>query len=434
MRGSEYRKRRTRLFSKMADNTVAILGTNEHPIRNNDAEYPFRADSNFYYLTGFDEPESIAVFTKNGQRTRFILFCRPRNPEQETWTGRRAGTEGAIQNYHAHEAYEIEEFEEKIAELIKGRSRVYMCLNQDGELQRQILRQVATLKQRARSGIQTPDSIDDLCPLVHEQRLIKSPKELDLMRKAADIAARGHIAAMQACRPGKKEYEIQASVEHVFSLAGCPPAYTSIVGGGANTCILHYVENNSRLKDGDLLLIDAGAEHRLYASDITRTFPVNGKFNPTQKAVYELVLKAQQAAITKIKPGNRWDAPHKAAVRVLTRGMVDLGLLKGNLEENIKNESYRRFYMHNTGHWLGMDVHDVGNYKPDGRWRVFKPGMVLTVEPGIYIPAHSRGVPRRFWDIGIRIEDDVVVTRTGNEVITAKVPKSVAEIEALMAQ
>jgi len=418
----------------MKDNSVAILATNKHPVRNNDAEYPFRTDSSFYYLTGLDEPDSIAVFSKKGKKTEFTVFCRPRNPDQEIWTGRRLGTEGVVSKLKANKAYKIDEFVGKLPELLVGSVELYLSLGRDCESNRRVMMTLSKLKQRARSGTQTPQRIHDLDQIVNEMRLIKSPAEQNVMRKAAKIAAKGHIAAMQACKPGMKEFEVQAPLEQVFRENGCECAYTSIVGGGENACILHYVENKARLNNNELLLIDAGAELDYYASDITRTFPTNGKFNAAQKEIYELVLRAQLAAIRNAKPGKRWDAPHKAAVRVLTEGLVALKLLKGKVADLIKNEEYRRFYMHNTGHWLGMDVHDVGNYKPDGKWRVFKPGMVLTVEPGLYIPAKSKGVPKRYWDIGVRIEDDVLITRTGNEILSKDVPKSVAEIEALMAQ
>ncbi len=429
----EFKQRRRRFLEAMGKDAIAIIPTAPEQCRNRDNDYPFRPNSDFFYLTGFAEPGAVAVLLSGGKRGRFILFCRERDPEQETWTGRRAGTEGARRDYGADESYPIETLDQRLPQLLEGRQRLYYPLADEAGFDQRVMDWLRQARRQLRAGIGAPRHIVSSDVLLHEQRLIKSAAEIKLMRRAATISAQAHRRAMQACRPGLREYELEAELLHEFRRYGCEPAYPSIVGGGANGCILHYTANNAPLNDGELVLIDAGAEYGCYAADITRTFPVNGRFNPAQRALYQLVLDAQLAAIRQVRPGKHWNQPHQAAVRVLTHGLVKLGLLKGEPRQLIRDGAYRRFYMHRTGHWLGMDVHDVGEYKQDGRWRALQPGMVLTVEPGLYIPPGSKGVAKKWWGLGIRIEDDVLVTEEGCEVLTESVPKRIGDIEALMA-
>ena len=434
MNKNEFKSRRKKLIQHIGRNSLAILPTAPEKIRNRDAEYPYRTDSDFYYLTGFREPESVAVFIPGRKAGEYILFCRERDPLMETWNGRRAGTAGAVETYHASEAHPIDKIDEVLPLLMENRERVFYTIGKDEAFDQRLMEWVNKVRQKARAGILAPQEFISLDPVIHEMRLRKSKAEINVMRKAANISAEAHIKAMEACRPQLKEHVVEAELSHTFTKHGCPTAYTSIVGGGENGCILHYNENNAILNDGDLLLIDAGAELDCYASDITRTFPVNGKFSPEQKILYEIVLKAQLAAIKKVKPGNHWNQPHEAAVRELTKGLIEIGLLKGDLQNNIKKNSYQKYYMHRTGHWLGLDVHDVGDYKINGKWRKLEPGMVLTVEPGLYIAPNTKGTPKKWWNIGIRIEDDVVVTKDGCEIISRKAPKTVSEIESIMAK
>ena len=429
----EFTRRRKQLMRMMGSDSIAIIPTAPERARNRDVEFPFRPDSDFYYLTGFPEPESVAVLAPGRGHGEYLLFCRERDPQMETWTGRRAGTAGAVESWDADDAFPISDIDDILPGLLERCDRVFYTMGNDPAFDRRVLDWVNRLRQGGRAGMRAPDEFVSLEHLLHDMRLYKSRSEVRVMRTAAKVACRAHRRAMQACRPGMHEYGVEAELLHEFRSAGMEPAYPSIVGGGENGCILHYTANNTELHDGDLLLIDAGAEYDCYASDVTRTFPVNGRFSDAQKALYEVVLAAQLAAIKKVAPGNHWNAPHTAAVRTLTRGLVKLGILKGKPAELIRQEAYRRFYMHRTGHWLGMGVHDVGDYKVGGEWRVLEPGMVLTVEPGLYIPAGSRGVSRKWWNIGIRIEDDVLVTKDGHEVLSAAAPKSVAEIESVMA-
>jgi len=429
----EFARRRRQLMRMMGKDAIAILPTAPEHIRNRDVEYPFRPDSDFYYLTGFPEPQAVLVLMPGRREGECVLFCRDRDPERETWTGRRAGPEGAVERYGADDAFPVTDIDDILPGMLEGRDRVFYTMGVQPEFDQKLIGWINRLRGGARAGQRTPDEFIALEHLVHDMRLYKSAAELRVMRKAARISAAAHCRAMQVCRPGMMEYEIEAEFAWAFRRAGCEHAYPPIVGGGENGCILHYTENSAELRDGDLLLIDAGAELDCYASDITRTFPVNGRFSKPQRALYELVLAAQKAAIARVRPGNHWNDPHKAAVRVLTRGLVKLGLLKGDPATLIRKEAYRRFYMHRTGHWLGMDVHDVGDYKVGDQWRVLEPGMVLTVEPGLYIPPGSKGVARKWWGIGIRIEDDVAVTRDGCEVLSDRVPKDPDAIEALMA-
>jgi Xaa-Pro aminopeptidase len=431
----QYKKRRVRLLKQMARGSVAIITTSQVAVRNRDADYAFRPDSNFYYLTGFAESEAVAVLIapKSGQPAKFILFCRDRDPLREVWDGRRYGQEGAITVFGADEAFSIAEIDERMPGLLENATAIYYPVGKDADFDLQVLAWRSKVMEKVRSGVKAPHNLIAIESLLHEMRLNKDASEIKTMRRAAQISGHAHVRAMQVCQPGMMEYQVEAEIMRSFMESGSrAPAYNSIVAGGENACILHYIENNAELRDGDLLLIDAGAELDCYASDITRTFPVNGCFSREQRAVYEVVLAAQKAAIAQIRPGKRWNAPHDAAVRVLTQGLVDLGILKGSVETLIKEEKYKRFYMHRTGHWLGMDVHDVGEYSIEGKWRSLQPGMVLTVEPGLYIPSDSRGVAKKWWGIGIRIEDDVLVTSKGCEVLTRDAPKEVDEIEALM--
>jgi Xaa-Pro aminopeptidase len=412
---------------------IAVVPSAPVSVRNRDVEYPYRQDSDFWYLTGFPEPEALAVVVPGRPEGEFVLFCRDRDPEKEVWTGRRAGLDGARDLYGADDAFPIGKVDDVLPGLLENRERVYYTLGRYAELDQRLLGWVNQVRAKVRAGVHAPGAFISLEPLVHELRLFKSPTELKAMRHAARASVAAHRRAMAVCRPGMLESDLEAELLHEFMVHGSRfPAYPPIVGSGANGCVLHYTDNSGRLRAGDLVLIDAGAEYDHYAADITRTFPVSGCFTAAQRAVYEVVLAAQLAAIDKVRPGSHWNEPHEAAVRVLTQGMVELGLLEGEVEKLIAENAYRRFYMHRTGHWLGMDVHDVGEYKLAGEWRLLEPGMVLTVEPGIYIPAGSEGVGRKWWSMGVRIEDDVAVTREGHEVLSAGAPKSVSEIESLM--
>jgi Xaa-Pro aminopeptidase len=434
MNQTEFAKRRKRLMQMMGKDSIAILPAAPTLIRNRDVEYRYRPDSDFYYLTGFAEPDAVAVITPKRKHGEYILFCRERDPLMETWVGPRAGLEGARETYGADDAFPIGDIDDILPGLLENRDRVFYTMGCNGNFDQHVIGWVNQIREKSRTGVHTPGEFVALDHLLHDMRLFKSRSEVSTMRKAAKIAAKAHIRAMQACSPDMSENEIEAELLHEFRINHCDEAYPCIVGGGANGCILHYIDNNAPLNDGDLLLIDAGAEKDFYASDITRTFPVNGKFSKEQKAVYEVVLQAQEAAIKQVKPGNHWNDPHNAAVKVLTKGLVKLGLLKGDVRQLIKKDAYRRFYMHRTGHWLGMDVHDVGDYKVGDAWRILEPGMALTIEPGIYIPAGSKRVAKKWWNIGIRIEDDVLVTKTGCEVLSKDAPKTVTEIEAIMAK
>lgn len=430
---SEYQRRRRQLMRMMDPDSIAIIPAAPVRTRNRDVDYPYRQDSDFLYLTGFSEPEAVAVLIPGRKHGQYVLFCRENDPVMETWHGRRAGQQGAVERYGADDSFPIGDIDDILPGMLEDRARVYYTMGRDPEFDQKLMGWVNRIREQTRSGHHPPHEYVSLEYLLHEMRLFKSAAEVRAMRRAAKVSVAAHTRAMQACRPGMTEYQIEAELVYEFRRANTEPAYPPIVGGGANGCILHYTENRDVLKDGDLLLIDAGAEFEGYACDITRTFPVNGRYTPAQRELYELVLEAQLAAIKKAVPGNHWDDPHMAAVKVLTKGLVELGILKGKPARLIKEGAYRRFYMHRTGHWLGLDVHDVGDYKLDDAWRLLEPGMVMTVEPGLYIPAGSKGVAKRWWNIGIRIEDDVLVTRDGNEVLTAALPKAPDEIEALMA-
>src|SRR5215467_13210237 len=427
---SRYAERRDTLRQRMGRG-VAVVPTAPARARNRDSEYPYRFDSYFYYLSGFQEPEAVLVLV-SGETPKSILFCRQRDPTRELWDGLRSGPEGAKAALGLDEAYPIETLDEHMPRLLANQPMLHYAPGTDPAWDARVMEWLNEVRAQARSGIAAPTQIRDLRAPLDEMRLIKDDSELAVMRRAAAISVAAHERAMRATRPGRSEYEIEAELLHEFRRRGSQyPAYTPIVAGGANACILHYRENNARLAAGELLLIDAGCELDGYASDVTRTFPVSGKFSGPQKDIYELVLAAQSAAIAAVKTGNRWDEPHDAAVAVLARGFVDLGLCNGTVEKVIETEDYRRFYMHRTGHWLGLDVHDAGEYKSGGEWRRLEPGMTLTVEPGCYVRP-AEGVPEAFWNIGVRIEDDVVVTATGCEVLTAGAPKSVRDIEAIV--
>ena len=433
MKQTEFKRRRRQLMQMMGPGSVAILPAAPEVVRNRDVHYPYRPDSDFYYLTGFSEPEAIAVLIPGRRQAEYVLFCRERDEKRERWDGPRAGQEKAVQEFGADDSFPIADCEEILPGLLEECTRVFYAMGSNPDLDKRLADWVNQIRGKARTGVHGPVEFIALDHYLHEMRLYKSAAEVQRMRQAAKITSAAHVRLMQTCRPGMHEYELEAEFIHECATRGARfQAYPSIVGGGGNACVLHYVDNRDELKDGDLVLVDAGCEYGYYASDITRTFPVNGRFNPAQRAIYELVLAAQEAAIAKVKPGNHWNDPHDAAVRVITKGLIDLGLLKGTPTHVIKEQAYAKFYMHRTGHWLGMDVHDVGDYKVDGAWRELEPGMTLTVEPGIYIPAGMRGVARKFWNIGIRIEDDVLVTADGHEVLTRDAPKAVAEIEALM--
>jgi Xaa-Pro aminopeptidase len=420
---------------RMEPNSVAILPAAREVMRSNDTEYRFRQDSDFYYLTGFQEPDAIAVVAPS-KDARYTLFVRPRDPEKEVWNGRRAGVEGAKKSFGADAAFPVEEFQEKLTELLDGARNLYYRLgNGNPELDQAIVRQLARMRALGRKGIRAPQAIVDPGSLLHEMRLIKTDEEIALMQRSAAIAAEAHREAMKTARAGMKEYELEALVEYTFRKNGAnAPAYNSIVGGGVNATILHYVNNDAELRDGDLLLIDAGAEYEGFASDITRTFPVNGKFTDAQRDIYNLVLECQERCIEMTAPGVTLDEMHQRSVEILTEGMVRLGLLQGDVKTLIEEEAYKKFYMHRLGHYLGMDVHDVGLYHADGQPRPVEAGIVMTVEPGIYIPEDAENIPDKYRGIGVRIEDDVLVTPEGFRVLTDKAPKSVEEIEALMAR
>ncbi len=443
----EHTVRRAALAARIGKDAVAIIPAASEVTRANDTHYRFRQNSDFAYLTGYPEPDAVAVLapgrkakvkTADGSEreidAEYVLFVRPRDKTDEIWHGRRFGPEGAMALFGAHQAYNISELEAQLPGLLSGRETVHYTLAEVPELDVKVTGAIKNIRAVSRRGSAAPHTICALETSLHEQRLIKRGAELDLQRKACEVSAATHVKAMQATRPGRNEWQITALIAAEFGLNDCEPGYGTICGGGDNACILHYTENNMPLKDGDLLLIDAGAEYRGYTGDITRTFPVNGKFTPAQKAVYEVVLAAQLAAIAELRAGNASDKPHEVSTRVLTEGMVKLGLLKGDVDELIKADKQKQFFMHGTGHWLGMDVHDVGRYKIKGVHRPFEAGMVMTVEPGIYVSPDTEGVPKEFLGIGIRIEDDVLITDQGPDVLTAGVPKTVAEIEALMGE
>ncbi|MCF7987534.1 MAG: Xaa-Pro aminopeptidase [Methylovulum sp.] len=433
MKQSEFKKRRQHLMRRIGHGNIALINSAAARTRNRDVDYPFRQDSDFYYLTGFNEPDALAVFMPGREQGEYVLFCREFDEKKALWEGAHAGLEGATQHFDADDAFPITDLDDILPGMLEGKGKVFYPMGRDSEFDHSILEWINHIRSQSRSGLVAPTELSAIEPILHDMRLIKSAAELTLMRRAAEVSAQAHIKAMQTCKAGLYEYQIEAELIYHFAQNGLRAvAYPSIVASGKNACTLHYTENTGKLKNGDLLLIDAGAECDHYAADITRTFPVSGRFSEAQKQLYQLVLDAQAAAIAEIKPGAAWNLAHDAAVEVLTKGLLNLGLLKGRLKKLIKDEKYKTFYMHRTGHWLGMDVHDVGDYKINQEWRPLAVGMVLTVEPGLYIPPTCKTVDEKWRGIGIRIEDDVLVTAQGHEILTATVPKSIDEIEALM--
>ena len=433
MKKDEFAKRRRQLMRMMGKDAIAILPAAPVRLRNGDVDYFYRPDSDFYYLTGFSEPEAVAVLLPGRPQGEFVLFVRERDPEREIWDGARAGPEGVVKSHDADDAFPFQDIDEILPGLLERCSRVFYTMGTHPEFDQRVIGWVNRLRAQAKQGLHTPQEFVALDHPLHELRLFKSRDEHSALRRAARIACAAHRRALGATAPGRMEYEVMAEILHEFHRSGADISYHPIVGSGPNSCVLHYRANDRQMKDGELLLIDAGCEYQYYASDVTRTLPVGGRYKPRQRDVYEVVLEAQKAAIAKVRAGCHWNDPHEAAVRAITRGLVRIGLLKGQTAKLIKDGAYRRFFMHRTGHWLGMDVHDVGEYKVGEQWRLLEPGMVTTVEPGIYIAPGSKGVGREWWGIGVRIEDDVVVTRGDPEVLTAAMPSDPDEIERLMA-
>ena len=429
----EYAARRKDLMSMMGHNSVAIIAAAPERVRSKDTYYPYKQSTNLSYLCGFAEPSAVMLLLPNRPQGEFILFCRDKDPLRETWDGHRTGPLQAKNILGTDDAFPIDDIEDILPGLLEDKEYVYYSAGKDKAFDSRLMRWVDEVRNNTGKGNSSCDFVD-LDHLLGELRLIKSAAEIKLMRKAADISAQAHGRAMRHCSAGQKEYQLQAEIEHEFMVAGASgPAYTSIVGSGANACVLHYIENRATLKSGNLVLIDAGCEYHNYAADITRTFPVNGKFSTAQAAVYDVVLAAQDAAIKTIAPGVTFDKANEAAIAVITQGLIDLGILKGEAESLIANGAYRDFYMHSVSHWLGMDVHDVGDYKVDNQWRVYEAGMLLTIEPGIYISADNSAVDDKWRGIGVRIEDNILVTKNGYEVLTDGVPKQRDQIEKLMA-
>jgi len=432
MRRTEYARRRRQLMRMMGRGAIAIIPAAPVRLRNGDVPYRYRQDSDFFYLTGFDEPEAVAVLVPGRPQGEFVMFVRERDPVREAWDGARAGPEGVIDSCGADDAFPIADIDEILPGLLERCSRVYCTMGIHPDFDQQVIGWVNGLRAQARHGLHTPQEFVALDHLLHEMRLFKSRPELEVMRRAGAITAAAHRRAMRMAGPGRMEYEVMAELLHEFHRHRADTAYHPIVGSGPNTCVLHYQDNDRQMKDGELLLIDAGCELDCYAADVTRTFPVGGRFEPRQRAIYEVVLEAQRAAIDRVRPGNHWNDPHEAAVRAVTVGLVRLGLLKGRLPTLLREQAYRPFFMHRTGHWLGLDVHDVGEYKIGEDWRLLEPGMVTTVEPGIYIPPGMPGVPRVWHGIGVRIEDDVAVTSGAPEVLTSELASDPDEIERFL--
>lgn len=427
----EFQQRRQKLAMMLAENSIAIIASAKEVNRNSDTTYRFHQSSNFYYLTGFNEPDAILLIT-SGSHSESILFNRPNHPGLEQWNGKRLGQAEALSQLGMSKSFSIDDCAQHLPQFLANQSHIYFNIGQDSVFDSLIIEAFRAVKTKVRQGIKAPFSLDDLEPLLSEMRLIKSPAEIQLMKHAAAISVRAHQQAMLQCKHKSFEYELEATVVYEMINRGCKHlAYDSIVGGGKNACTLHYVDNSAKLTPGELVLIDAGCEYQGYASDITRTFPINGVFSPEQKALYNLVLKAQQAGIACIKPGIKWSLIQQTIVSILTQGLCDLGLLQGDINALIANEAYKTFYMHSSGHWLGLDVHDSGRYKINNEWRTLEAGMVLTVEPGLYISPQDT-VEKKWWNIGIRIEDDVLVTATGHENLTGALPVEVSLIEALM--
>jgi len=430
---AEFARRRRQLMQMAGEDAALLVAAAPERLRNADAAWPYRQDSDFHYLAGFPEPEAVLALLPGRRHGESVLFCRERDAERERWHGEIVGTERAVSVYGMDDAFPIDDIDDILPGMIEGRARVYCHFGREPAFDAQLLGWMRRLRQLRGGGV-APKEFVALGHLLHDLRLYKSRDELRLMRAAATVAAEAHLAAMRAASPGRHEYQVEAALLQAIHGRGAVPAFPPIVAGGRHACILHYQANRAPLRDGDLLLIDAGAEVDCYASDISRTFPVGGRYSREQRALYEIVLTAQAAAIDEVRPGRPFDAAHHAAVRVIAEGLCALGLLEGDADAVIAEERYRRFFPSKTGHWLGMDVHDAGDYRIDGEPRVLEPGMVVTVEPGIYVPPDERGVPERWRGIGIRIEDDVAVTRDGHEVLSAAVPKAPDEIEALLAR
>jgi Xaa-Pro aminopeptidase len=430
----EFARRRKNLMALMEPNSIAVIPSAREQLRSRDTEYPFRQDSDFFYLTGFPEPEAVLVLIPGRRQGQYVLFCREGDPERERWEGSRAGVAGAVERYGADDAFPIGDIDEILPGLIEGRERVYYSMGRSPDFDARLMGWVNNIRGKAASGAVPPGEFTDLNHMLHELRLVKSAAELRVMRRAAALTAEAHRRAMAACRPGLYEYQLEAELQYSWARGGARhPAYPPIVGGGANGCILHYTENAERLRDGDLVLIDAGCELQGYAADVTRTFPVNGRFTPAQRALYEVVLAAHGAGVAALRAGNHWNQAHDATVRVITEGLVALGLLRGRVPKLIEDGAYRSFYMHRAGHWLGLDVHDVGDYRVGGEWRLLEPGMVMTMEPGIYVAPDNTRVAKKWRGIAIRIEDDVAIGVDGPEILSAEVPVAPDELEALMA-
>jgi Xaa-Pro aminopeptidase len=431
----EAARRRKELMHHMAPNSIALLAAAPEVTRSNDTEYPYRQNSDFYYLTGFTEHDAVLALIPGRAQGEVVLFCQEKDKTRELWTGILMGPDVATDVLKIDDAFPIGDIDDILPGLIEGRDRVYSSMGKDSQFDQRVMDWVKIVRSKARQGAHPPGEFQVLDHLINEMRLIKSAYEIKLMEKAGAISAEAHKRAMAISKPGLYEYHLEAELLHEFVRSGSrAPAYNNIVAGGENACILHYVTNNAPLKSGDLVLIDAGCEYEYYAADITRTFPVSGRFSKEQKALYEIVLKAQLAAIDAVQPGAHWDEPHNITVQIITEGLVELGLLKGKVDELIASEAYKDFYMHRAGHWLGIDVHDVGDYKIDDKWRLMEPGMVTTIEPGIYVAPDNKKVDKKWRGIGIRIEDDVLVTRTGNRVMSEGAPKAVQAIEDFMAQ
>ncbi|WP_266170650.1 aminopeptidase P N-terminal domain-containing protein [Dyella subtropica] len=429
----EFARRRRQLMKMAGEDAVLLVAAAPERIRNADATWPYRQDSDLHYLSGFPEPDAVLALLPGRQHGEAVLFCRERDAEHERWHGESIGTERSVSEHGMDDAFPIDDIDDILPGMIEGRARVYCHFGREPEFDARLLGWMRRLRQLRGGGV-VPKEFVALGHLLHDLRLYKSRAELKLMRASADIASEAHLAAMQVALPGRHEYEVEAELTRVMRSRGAVPAFPPIVAAGANACVMHYQANRAPLRDGDLLLIDAGAELDCYASDISRSFPVSGRYSREQRALYEVVLAAQQAAIEEVRPGQSFSAAHDAAVRMIAEGLCSLGLLKGDADTAIAEGSYKHFFPAKTGHWLGLDVHDVGDYRVDGEPRLLEPGMVVTVEPGIYVPVNERSVAERWRGIGIRIEDDVAVTREGNEVLTAAVPKQPEEIEDLLSR
>ena len=426
-----FSERRSELSKKVLDDSVIIVASSPVKSRISDTDYLYRQDSNFYYLSGYEEPESILLIRPYAKKDNFIIFCRDRDPLKEQWDGFRSGQKGAVKDFGANKSLSISSVDSLMPELLEGAKNIYYSMSSPCGLDKRINAWVDQIRLNTRAGAEPPQNLLSLDSIIHEMRLLKSDEEIEVMKQAAEITTEAHIRAMKAVKPGMFEYQLEAEYLYAFNKNGAKaPAYNSIVGGGNNACILHYVENNSELKDGDVVLVDAGCEYKYYASDVTRTFPVNGSFTEEQKQIYSVVLEAHKQSMDQLQPGNKWNLAHEKSVEVIVEGLIDLGIIKSSKQEAIDTGEYSKFYMHRIGHWLGMDVHDVGSYKQDGDWRDLEPGMVMTIEPGIYILDSLEGVEDKWKGIGVRIEDDVLVTKEGFEVLTPDIPRSIEEVES----